>query len=52
MEKMHIVVEGLSELTWRLQKKAEEAVELRVKPGDENRENRLFAWTRKRIPIF
>lgn len=47
MEEMH--VEGLSGLMWRLQKKAEETVELRVKPGEENRENRLFAWAWKII---
>lgn len=40
---MHIVVKGLRGLMLRLQKKAEEAVELKVKPGEENRDNRLFA---------
>lgn len=40
---MLIVVEGLRRLMLRLQKKAEEAVELKVKPGEENREKRLFA---------
>ena len=37
---------------WRLQKKAEAAVELRVNPGEENRENRLFAATGMRMPIL